>query len=214
MDYQQVIVDLQRAYNRESASRRDQEKKDDWKVAERQHFLDLLKQEGKQRLLEVGAGTGTDSLFFQKNGMHVVCTDLSPAMIELCREKGLEAYVMDFLSLDFPPASFESLYAMNCLLHVPTRNLPVVLQNLQHLLSPGGLFFLGVYGGNEEEGVHENDWHNPPRFFAHHTDAFMRQAVSPFFEIVSFKTIPIENPAWHFQSMVLRRGGSKSEPRG
>ena len=205
MNYQQVIANLQRAYSRESASGRDRAGKEDWKVAERQQFLELLKREGKKTLLEIGAGTGTDGLFFQKSGMRVVCTDLSPSMVELCREKGLEAYVMDFLSLDFPPASFEAMYALNCLLHVPTNALPAVLEKLRSLLCPGGLFFLGVYGGNEEEGVREDDWHQPPRFFAHHTEAFMQRAIAPFFAISSFKTIPLENRAWHFQSMVLRR---------
>ncbi len=206
MDYQQVITLLQRAYSRASAGERDQAKKEDWKLAERQQFLDILKQEGKKTLLEVGTGTGSDSLFFQQNGLRVICTDLSPAMVELCRAKGLEVYVMDFLSLDFPSASFEAIYALNCLLHVPTSDLPKVLEKLRSLLSPGGLFFLGVYGGSEEEGVHENDWHQPPRFFAHHTDEFMKQAITPFFEIVSFKTIPLKNPIWHSQLMVLRRG--------
>lgn len=205
MDYQQVITNLQRAYSRQRAHERDQAEKEDWKVAERQLFLDLLKREGKKTLLEIGAGTGTDGLFFQKSGMCVVCTDLSPAMIELCREKGLEAYVMDFLSLDFPPASFEAIYALNCLLHVPTTDLPRVLEKLQSLLCSDGLFFLGVYGGHEEEGIHENDGYQPARFFVHHADEFMRQAVSPFFEILSFKTIPLKNSIWHFQSIVLRR---------
>ena len=205
MNYQQVITHLQMAYSRESASERDQTEKEDWKMAERQSFLDLLKREGKKTLLEIGAGTGTDGLFFQQSGLRVICTDLSPAMVELCRKKGLEAYVMDFLNLDFPPASFEAIYALNCLLHVPTSNLPSVLEKLRSLLCPGGFFFLGVYGGNEDEGIRQNDWHQPPRFFAHHTDEFMRQAVSPFFEILSFKAVPIEQHAWHFQSIVLRR---------
>ncbi|HLI70669.1 MAG TPA: class I SAM-dependent methyltransferase [Ktedonobacteraceae bacterium] len=205
-DYQQIIASLRAAYSHKSAQQRDQTRKEDWKIAERQAFLDLLKQEGKQDLLEIGAGTGADSLFFQKNGLHVTCTDLSPAMVELCRAKGLEAHVMDFLSLNFPPASFDAIYAMNCLLHVPTQTLPAVLEKLRSLLRPGGLFFLGVYGGNEQEGIHENDWHKPRRFFAHHTDEFMQQAVAPFFELVSFKVIPLEYAEWHFQAMVLRRG--------
>lgn len=180
MDYQQVITDLQKAYSGESIYKRDRTRKEDWKVAERQQFLDSLQHERKKTLLEIGAGTGTDALFFQRSGMSVTCTDLSPSMVALCREKGLQAYVMDFLSLDFPPASFEAIYALNCLLHVPTNTLPLVLEKLRSLLCPDGLFFLGVYGGKEVEGIHENDWHQPPRFFAHHTDAFMRPAVSPF----------------------------------
>jgi len=209
MDYQQVTEDLRLAYSDESAKDRDQAGKEDWKIAERQRFLDLLKQEYKQTLLEVGAGTGTDSIFFQSNGLRVVCTDLSPAMIRLCREKGLEAYAMDFLRLDFPPASFEALYALNCLLHVPTTDLPAVLQKLRDLLCPGGLFFLGVYGGTEQEGIHTDDWHKPPRFFAHHTDDFMLEITGRFFEIVSFRTIALGENWWHFQSITLRRSAEK-----
>ncbi|MBA2285431.1 MAG: class I SAM-dependent methyltransferase [Ktedonobacteraceae bacterium] len=204
-DYQQVIASLRTAYSREQAEQRNQTEKDAWKVAERQQFLALLQQEGKTTLLEIGAGTGNDSLFFQDNGLDVVCTDLSPAMVAFCREKGLKAYEMDFMNLNFPPGSFDALYALNCLLHVPTRNLPVVLQKLRALLRPEGLFFLGVYGGMEREGVHEDDQHEPPRFFAHHTDEFMQQPTEPFFDLVSFKIIPIQGKPWHFQSLVLRR---------
>ncbi|GCE28615.1 hypothetical protein KDA_40990 [Dictyobacter alpinus] len=205
MDYQQVIESLKVAYGRESAEKRDLEDKQDWKLAERQAFLDLLRLEGKQKLLEVGAGTGTDSLFFQQQGLEVIATDLSPAMVDLCRVKGLEAYAQDFLGLDFPPASFDALYALNCLLHVPAQDLPAVLEKLSSLLRSGGLFFLGIYGGIEKEGVSDKDWHHPPRFFSRHTEAFMRQAVEAYFEIVSFKTIPLEKSEWSFQAMVLRR---------
>lgn len=204
-DYQHVIASLRQSYNREKAEQRDQIEKDPWKVTERQQFLSLLQQEGKTSLLEIGAGTGHDSLFFQEHGLHVTCTDLSPAMVELCRKKGLQAYVMDFLNLDFPPSTFDAIYALNCLLHVPTHDLPIVLQKLCELLRPDGLFFIGVYGGFEEEGPHGEDWHDPPRFFAHHTDEFMQQATAPYFDLVSFKAIPIEGQAWHFQSMILRR---------
>ncbi|HLJ32404.1 MAG TPA: class I SAM-dependent methyltransferase [Ktedonobacteraceae bacterium] len=202
--YQQIIDTLRKAYNREEAERRDQAQKEAWKVTEREQFLALLQQEGKSNLLEIGAGTGTDSLFFQENGLDVISTDLSPDMVNLCREKGLNAYVMDFLSLDFPVGSFDAIYALNCLLHVPTHDLPVVLQKLCTLLRPDGLFFLCTYGGIEQEGVYENDWHDPPRFFAHHTDEFMLRATATFFDLVSFKAIPLQDNKWHVQSMVLR----------
>ena len=203
-NYQQVIDTLRKSYNREEAERRDQAGKEAWKVTERQQFLALLQQEGKRSLLEIGAGTGTDSLFFQENGLDVISTDLSPDMVNLCREKGLNAYVMDFLSLDFPVGSFDAIYALNCLLHVPTHDLSTVLQKICFLLRPNGLFFLCTYGGIEQEGVHENDWHEPPRFFAHHTDEFMLRATSAFFDLVSFQAIPLQDNKWHVQSMVLR----------
>lgn len=203
-DYQQVIATLRKSYNREEAERRNQSGKEAWKLAERQHFLEVLQREDKRNLLEVGAGTGVDSLFFQEHGLDVISTDLSLDMVNLCREKGLQAYVMDFLTLDFPPHSFDAIYALNCLLHVPTRDLPTVLQKLFTQLRPNGLFFLSVYGGIEQEGMHEHDWCNPPRFFAHHTDEFMLRATAAFFDLLSFKAIPLENNRWHVQCMILR----------
>ena len=203
-DYQQVIANLRKSYNREQAEQRDQSEKEAWKITERQQFLALLQKEGKRNLLEIGAGTGTDSLFFQENGLDVISTDLSPDMVNLCREKGLKAYVMDFLNLDFPAGSFDAIYALNCLLHVPTHDLLAVLQKFRTLLCPDGLFFLCVYGGIEQEGIYEDDWHDPPRFFAHHTDEFMLHTTATFFDLVSFKAIPLQDNKWHVQSMILR----------
>src|SRR5258708_21695202 len=108
MDYQQVIAHLQRAYSRESASGRDQAGKEDWKVAERQQFLDLLKREGKKTLLEIGAGTGTDGLFFQNSGMRVGCPDLSPPPGELGPVKRHGAVVLGFFLPHFHTARGES----------------------------------------------------------------------------------------------------------
>ncbi len=203
-NYQQIIANLRKSYSREQAERRDQSEKEAWKVTERQQFLALLQKEGKRNLLEIGAGTGTDSLFFQDNGLDVISTDLSPDMVNLCREKGLKAYVVDFLNLDFPAGSFDAIYALNCLLHVSTDDLSAVLQKLRILLRPDGLFFLCMYGGVEQEGVYEDDWHDPPRFFAHHTDEFILHATAAFFDLVTFKAIPLQDKIWHAQSMVLR----------
>jgi hypothetical protein len=40
-------------------------------------------------------------VFFAGHGLQVVATDLSPKMVACCREKGLDARVMDLLHLDF-----------------------------------------------------------------------------------------------------------------
>ena len=58
--------DLREAYNK-SAHQRDSVPMQDWKIEERSRFLSLLIQEKKEGLLEIGAGPGRDSLFFQAN---------------------------------------------------------------------------------------------------------------------------------------------------
>jgi SAM-dependent methyltransferase len=209
---EQIRNDLRQYYDYD-ASRRDADAYADWKREERQRFLELLQQEGKTRLLEIGAGPGRDSLFFQQQGLEVVCTDLSPEMVRLCRQKGLTAYVMDFYQLDFPPQSFDAIFALNCLLHVPGADLPAVLQRLHQFLQPAGLFYYGVYGGEEIEGYFSQSPGQQPRFFSYHTDEFMRQVVQQCFETVSFKVIPLEwEHKTHFQSMILRRKAFGREP--
>ncbi|HEX6684431.1 MAG TPA: class I SAM-dependent methyltransferase [Candidatus Limnocylindrales bacterium] len=181
-----VVERLRESYDF-GAAERDTHSKEPWKVAERAAFLDRLKAEGRQRLLEIGAGTGQDSLFFQEQGLSVVATDLSPRMVAHCRAKGLDARVMDFWSMDFPPASFDAVYALNCLLHVPNAQLPGVLQGIRAILRPGGLFFMGVYGsGESSEGVNERDNHRPPRFFSWRTDEQIVEFASAAFTIEDF----------------------------
>jgi SAM-dependent methyltransferase len=205
MHYHQVTQTLRDAYNT-SADARDGSPLASWKLEERQRVLRFFRAAGTTRLLEIGGGAGKDSKFFLDQGFDVVCTDLSPEMVRCCQTKGLTAYVMDFLNLDFPLASFDAVYALNCLLHVPKRDLPAVLQRVQSLLKPGGVFYLGLYGGREFEGLAPDDWHEPKRFFSYHTDEQILQAVARFLELVDFKRVTVDpNDEFHFQSLILRR---------
>jgi SAM-dependent methyltransferase len=201
--YEDVVGSLRTAYDG-GAARRDSMDKTPWKLAERAAFLQRLRDQRCTSLLEIGAGTGQDSLYFQDRGLEVIATDLSPRMVAYCLEKGIDARVMDFLHLTFPPASFDAAYALNCLLHVPNADLPAVLEAIHGLLRPGGLFFLGVYGGQGDEGPAADDVHDPPRFFSWRTDEQIQQFARQFFDIVDFHIV--EHDEIHFQSLTLARG--------
>jgi SAM-dependent methyltransferase len=200
--YDEVLDPLRSAYDGR-ADWRDGHVKEPWKLAERQAFRDLLAPGA--RLLEIGAGTGQDSAFFQASGLSVVAADLSPAMVAHCKAKGIDAYVMDFLHLDFPPAAFDAAYGMNCLLHVPNRDLPAVLSAVRVLLRPGGHFFIGVYSGQTDfEGPLAGDEHVPPRFFSWRTDATLLElATGAGFEVVDFHPLEV-GEGRRFQSLTLR----------
>ena len=202
--YDQVIDGLRQAYDN-SAEERDAGGLADWKIAERANFLALLQAEGKHRLLEIGGGPGHFAAFFRDAGLDVVMTDLSPQMVRLAQAKGLDARVMDFLNLDFLPAAFDAVFALNCLLHVPSADLPRVLAAIHRVLRPGGLFFYGVYGGHSFEGIWPEDHHEPKRYFVFYPDDELRRRVAGLFDEVSFRAIPVEGETEsHFQELILR----------
>jgi SAM-dependent methyltransferase len=204
MDYQHVVQQLRTAYNG-SADNRNTSDLEQWKLTERQRVLDVFQAADVRQMLEIGAGTGKDGAFFHDHGFDVVCTDLSPEMVRHCQAKGLTAHVMDFLKLDFAPASFDAVYALNCLLHVPKHDLPAVLDRMRLMLKPGSLFYIGVYGGRDWEGIAPFDWHNPKRFFSYYTDEDLIAAVTPVFDVVAFEQITIDpSNEYHFQSLMLR----------
>jgi SAM-dependent methyltransferase len=202
--YERILEDLRIAYDRR-AEDRDNAEVDNWKIEERQRFLEKLRAEGKQTLLDAGSGPGVHAKFFQDQGFHVVCVDASPEEVNLCHAKGLTAHVMDFLHLEFAPESFDAVFAMNSLLHVPSADLPPALTALRLVLKPDGLFYWGQYGGESREGIREEDVYEPKRFFVSLTDELIQKAAADFFEILEFKAATVEPGAsFHYQSLILR----------
>jgi len=194
---------LQQAYAKNVADRESNQPQP-WKLAGRQAFLELLKGSGVVSLLEVGAGTGQDAAFFASRGLEVLATDLTEENVAACRRKGIRAEVMDACDLKLPAASFDAVYSLNCLLHLPKAEFPVGLDNIKRVLKPGGLFYLGLYGGEDSEGIYEEDTYEPKRFFSFWTDEGLKAKISPTFKILRFETIDLgDESKLRFQSLIL-----------
>ncbi|WKZ81801.1 MAG: class I SAM-dependent methyltransferase [Acidimicrobiia bacterium] len=176
-----------------------------WPIAEQ--FLGMLRERGLSRMLEIGAGVGFTSRWFADRGIDVVATDLSPGQVALCRGKGLEAHVRDMYRLDFPDESFGAVWMMNCIHHVPPGDLAGVLAGVAAVVQPGGLVYLGVWGGVDEEGMPEDDFYQPPRYFCFRSDDTLLRVVGEEFDIISFDTFfPEEgDDHLHMQSLVMER---------
>jgi len=202
---------LREAYNK-AACDRDAQAIQNWKLEARSKFLSLLLQGKKESLLEIGAGPGKDSAFFQEQGLKVVCTDLSSEMVKLCKQKGLNAHVMDFCNLQIPDNSYDAVYAFNCLLHLPKKELPAVLKAINSVLKSNGLFYMGVYGGYDHEGIWSEDPYEPKRFFSFYSDERLIRVVNNVFDVYSFERISTNEPHsdLHFQSLVLRKRSTSS----
>lgn len=203
--YNKILRELQSAYDR-AAPEREAKEKARWKELQRDRFRKAMDAEGFQLLLELGAGTGADAEFFQTQGFRVVCGDLSLINARYCKTKGLQACVLDLSRPCFQPESFESVYSMNCLLHVPKVLLPSALSSIHRVLVPNGLFYMGQYGGNSFEGVVQEDHYHPKRFYSLHSDAELVDLVSAVFDVLEFQRILLpDEPDYHYQALLLRR---------
>jgi SAM-dependent methyltransferase len=89
------------------------------------------------RVLEVGCGWGELAAWIARDtGAEVVATDLSPRMVELAREHGVDAQVADVAELPFPDASFDVVVAAWMLYHVP--DLDRAFAEIARVLRGGG----------------------------------------------------------------------------
>nr|MBN2278495.1 methyltransferase domain-containing protein [candidate division Zixibacteria bacterium] len=197
--------DLIRAYDLNAAVR-DNDRISSWKAAERKMFLDLQKKSGVRRILDLGSGPGRDSAFFVKEEfINTVAADFSYRMASCCRKRGIETVLMDIMDPCLKDSSFDAVWALNSLLHIPKRDLSQVLQNIGRLMTDDGLFYMGAYGGVDFEGILDDDVYEPHRFFSFYTDMNLKEIVARAFEIYYFNLIPLGNPKTYFHSLVLKK---------
>ncbi|GAA2488765.1 class I SAM-dependent methyltransferase [Winogradskya humida] len=204
MSYEEVVDSLRTIYD-SRADARDRLNKHPWKGDERAAFLDRLRVIGASSLLEVGAGTGQDSRFFADAGLTVTAVDISPEHVTRCRAKGLTVFERDVLNLGFAPGSFDAVWSMNCLLHVPDADLPAALRAIHDVLIPGGLFFLGLWGSADSEGIMEEDG----RFFSFRSNERLLDFAAGSFDLVDFHVI---SHGFQFQALTLVRPASPHRP--
>lgn len=150
------------------APRRNNNTFDSWRAEIVDRFLERL--EPGASVLELGAGAGQGAVYVSEKGFAVTAMDLSPANVDLARERGIDAHVGDFTDPDFFMGEFDGVLAMNSLLHVPKDRFQQVLSTIRRSLRMGGIVSITVYGGINHEGEFEDEWTDPPRFFALYSD--------------------------------------------
>ena len=120
-------------------------------------------------LLDFGCGPGRDLKTFNALGHTAIGLDGTAAFVAMARTSGCEVWQQDFLDLHLPVARFDGIFANATLLHVPSRRLPHVLQQLHAALRPDGVLFSSNPHGNNQEG-----W-NHGRFGVYHDLQSWRQ---------------------------------------
>ena len=110
------------------------------------------------RILDLGCGSGRDTLAFRRLGFHVVPVDGSEGMCRIASEStGSEVRRLDFLDLDYVD-EFEGVWACASLLHLRPEEIPEVMGLVRRALRSGGVFFLSFKEG-DFRGYRDGRWY-------------------------------------------------------
>ncbi len=139
------------------------------------------------KILDLGSGPGNHAEYFAKKGFDVLCVDISEKMIALCKKKGLRTEVMDIENLAFPAQSFDGVWAMASLLHIPKSNITGVISNIAKILKPGGILAVSVKEGSGEKMEKHPDFPRVERLFVYFTDEEIRNLFTPNFEVLYYE---------------------------
>ena len=130
------------------------------------------------RVLEIGSGGGRDAALMEDLGLQVRRTDITPAFVELLRERGHEADLLDPLTDDLaaPAGPYDAVWANASLLHVARADLPTVLRLLADVTRSGGLLRIAVKEG-DGDGWSTHGSIRSPRHFTYWRADEMRAVV-------------------------------------
>lgn len=121
-------------------------------------FLDLIPENGS--ILDAGCGSGRDAKMFKDLGYNVSAIDGSAEMCRLASEfSGISVKHMQFQEIDFKN-EFDGIWASASLLHVPSEELDLVLENLKNSLKSNGVLYASFKYGDfegERNGRYFND---------------------------------------------------------
>jgi SAM-dependent methyltransferase len=114
-------------------------------------FLPFLKKYWVTTVLDLGCGTGGDSIVLASEGIQVTGLDYSTVAIERARAKAeaadlcIEFRLGDMARrLPFPDASFGAVMSNVALHSFPDRGTREILEEVHRVVEPGGLLFLHV----------------------------------------------------------------------
>lgn len=200
-----IEAQLRRYYDQESAERAERAV-DPRRVDARTAFVERLASEDRRTVLEIGTGPGRDAATFVAAGFATIGVDLSWEHARRATALGAAVAVASVRALPFPDATFDGLWTMSTLMHVPDSAIDAALDEVGRVLRPGAVAAVGVWGGPDVEHLSDVDRYDPPRFFSRRSDERWRSLLEHRVGAVeTFEPWVEHDDAFWYQWAVVRR---------
>jgi SAM-dependent methyltransferase len=117
---------------------------------------------GRGEVCDMGCGPGHVARYIRDAGATVFGLDLSPRMLEQARQFNPDIPFREgnMMALDLPDGTLAGIAAFYAIVNIPKASLPLVFQEMERVLRPGGLLLLAFHTGDEV--LHEAElWGRP-----------------------------------------------------
>ena len=163
--------------------------------------LKLFQEKKIDKIIEIGAGLGRDTIFFAKNSIYTTALDYSPSGIKVINQKIKKDNLSNYIStklfdvrekLPFEDNSIEACYShMLYCMALTIDDLQKLNNEIQRILKPGGINIYTVRHTNDgdfQKGIHRGeDLYENDGFIVHY---FSKEKVNSLLK--GFKNISLE----------------------
>ena len=205
-DPRQVEAELAAYYDAEGDERLRRPVEPD-RLAARGRFVESLS--GRLRsVLEIGSGPGRDAAAFLAAGHRYTAVDLSVEHARRCRATASAVAVASVRQLPFRTASFDAIWTMSTLMHVPDVAIGGALAEVARVLKPGAVAAIGVWGGPDiEERMSKGE---RVRLFSRRSNERWTAMLAGIGTVERFDTWdPDDDPDFFYQFAVVRAGSAR-----
>lgn len=124
------------------------------------------------KIIDIGCGTGRDGEEFVER-YEYVGVDASEGMLTIAQKRVPKGTFkqMDFYTLEFPDNTFDGFWAAASLLHVPKKEINIVLQEIYRITKEKGVGFISIKEKTilEEGIIKEEKMGGIERYFSFYT---------------------------------------------
>lgn len=147
------------------------------------------------RILEFGSAFGRDAAYMQNLGYTVQCTDATKAFVDLLKNKGFDAKVLNAIT-DEIGGAYDLVFANAVLLHFTRKEVEAVLRKVFSALNDGGRFAFTLKQGEGEEWS-ENKL-GAPRYFCYWVEGQIEKLAKDagFTDVTINSDKPTANAMW------------------